>query len=213
MNRAEHCLSSVFWKCSSKLSTLILVFSRMVNFCKKLFKKKVIRDSKSWLFALKSNKEKIIRGFKILDVLWLYWFSVGAGGFTSNPVRRWPSLVHPLIVRCRNSSVQPTARSNVQTALTGGPRREGRCGVSEMCKFLRACPPLLLLSGYLGGRQRIPSVRGTGRRPSLTEDEFHPLGRCCGALLPQWVTGPAVGTGGCIGQGGTGFGEGEGDLS
>lgn len=131
----------------------------------------------------------------------------------SNPIRRWPSLVHPLIVRCWNSSVQPTARSNVQTALTGEPRREGRWGVSEMCKFLRVGPPLLLLSGYLGGRQRILSVRGTGRRPSLTEDEFHPLGRCCGALLPQWVTGPAVGTGGCIGQGGTGFEEGEGDLS
>lgn len=95
----------------------------------------------------------------------------------SNPIRRWPSWVHPLTVRCRNSSVQPTARSNVQTALTGGPRREGRWGVSEMCKFLRVGPPLLLLSGYLGGRQRIPSVRGTGRRPSLTEDEFHPPGQ------------------------------------
>lgn len=159
-------------------------------------------------------RKKIILGFKILDVLCgcTDFLSVQVD-LMSNPVRRWPSLVHPLIVRCRNSSVQPTARSNVQTALTGGPRREGRCGVSEMCKFLRACPPLLQLSGYLGGRQRIPSVRGTGRRPSLTEDEFHPLGRCCGALLPQWVTGPAVGTGGCIGQGGTGLGEGEGDLS
>lgn len=173
-----------------------------------------MRDSKSYLFALESNKKnKLILWCKILLALWLYPFSVGAGESRIKPDWSLTFIRPPSDDSTLPKLVHSTddARSNVQTALTGGPRREGRWGVSEMCKFLRTVPPPAI--GLSRGRQRIPSVRGTGQRPSLTEDEFHPLGRCCGALLPQWVTGPAVGTGGCIGQGGTGFAEGEGDLS